>query len=224
LSAPDPTRARRAFLVLLALVAAGNTACWEQWSETWFPQMKWQKAIQAFERVQHVGPDGMPQIEPFMPADGAVSVAAEPPGVPRMKMEDMMSADLVAAYDAAVDAFQNPTLPAFDPADPNKPRTPSYKSLVRGKQLWDIYCTTCHGTAGMGDGPVSQTNATRSGPFSGVFPVATAMSRSDGYIYNLIRVGGDRMPSYERVAPEDRWHLVNYTRHLQNAIMTGGQP
>ena len=48
----------------------------------------------------------------------------------------------------------------------------------------------------------------------------TAMSRSDGYIYNLIRNGGGRMPSYRRIPDEDRWHLVNYVRYLQK----GGRP
>jgi mono/diheme cytochrome c family protein len=206
-------RADLSFGLSLVLVVVGNTACWEQWSEEWFPQMKWQKAIQAFERVQHVGANGEPLIDPFMPPDGAVSIAAEPPGVPRMKMEDMANPDLVAAYDAAVAAFVNPTRP--DPAQP-----PPFQSLARGRELWQIYCTTCHGVAGMGDGPVSMANAHRPGPFAGVFPVMTATARSDGYIYNLLRVGGDRMPSYQRIAPEDRWHLVNYTRHLQN----GGQP
>jgi mono/diheme cytochrome c family protein len=205
-------RADLLFALCLALLT-GNTACWEQWSEDWFPQMKWQKAIQAFERVQHVGRDGLPQIDPFMPPDGAVSIGAEPPGVPRMRVEDMANEQAVAAYDAAVGAFANPTRP--DPAQP-----PPYQSLKRGAELWKIYCTECHGPAGMGDGPVSMANAQRPGPFAGVFPVMTAMGRSDGYIYNLIRVGGDRMPSYQRIAPEDRWHLVNYVRHLQN----GGQP
>ena len=47
-----------------------------------------------------------------------------------------------------------------------------------------------------------------------------AAGRSDGYIYNLIRGGGQRMPSYQRIPPEERWHLVNYVRYLQR----GGQP
>jgi hypothetical protein len=46
------------------------------------------------------------------------------------------------------------------------------------------------------------------------------MGRSDGYIYNLIRGGGQRMPSYQRIPPEERWHLVNYVRYLQR----GGRP
>jgi mono/diheme cytochrome c family protein len=205
-------RADLLFAASLALVVAGNAGCWEQWSESWFPQMKWQKAIQAFERVQHEGPDGEPRIDPFMPPEGAVQQGAEPPGVPRLEPEEM-NEQTMAAYDAAVAAFVNPTR-----SDPSQPAP--FQSLVRGKQVYQIYCNTCHGPAGMGDGPVSMGNLQKPGPFAGVFPLVTAIGRSDGYIYNLIRVGGDRMPSYQRIAPEDRWHLVNYVRHLQN----GGQP
>ena len=71
----------------------------------------------------------------------------------------------------------------------------------------------------MGDGPVSMAGP-KQGPFAGIFPLVTAMSRSDGYIYNIIRQGAGRMPNYRRIPAEDRWHIVNYTRYLQK----GGQP
>ena len=204
-------RAHGTFAALLVATALGNSACWEQWSEDWFPQMKWQKAVQAFERVPHTTPS-KPATNPFMPPVGAVQQGAEPPPIPRLKPEEM-NEQTMAAYDAAVAAFVNPTRP--DPAQPA-----SFQSLARGKELYAIYCNTCHGTAGMGDGPVSMANLQKPGPFAGVFPLVTAMSRSDGYIYNLIRNGGDRMPNYKRIPSEDRWHIVNYVRHLQ----MGGQP
>jgi mono/diheme cytochrome c family protein len=213
-------RAHGAFAALLVATALGNSACWEQWSEDWFPQMKWQKAVQAFERVPHVTP-GKPATNPFMPPAGAVQQGAEPPPIPRLKPEEM-TVESMAAYDTAVAAFVNPTLVPVDPADPAKGTKATFQSLARGKQVYGIYCVTCHGAAGMGDGPVSmmRMDGTAGGPFAGVFPLVTAMGRSDGYIYNLIRNGGDRMPDYKRIPSEDRWHLVNYVRHLQN----GGQP
>lgn len=204
-------RADLLFALSLALIS-GNVACWEQWSESWFPQMKWQRAVQAFERVTHPNAQGEPQINAFMPPEGAVAIDAEPPAIPRVKPENM-NEETLAAFDAAVAEFVNPIRP--DPAQPAP-----FQSLVRGRALYGIYCNTCHGPAGMGDGPVSMGNLQKPGPFAGVFPLVTAMGRSDGYIYNLIRDGGDRMPSYQRIAPEDRWHLVNYVRHLQY----GGQP
>ncbi len=171
----------------MLVLASGSVGCWEQWSETWFPQMKWQKAVQAFERVQFGD-----QVKPFMPPDGAVAVDAEAPPAPQ--------------YDPSADQFANPMAADF-------------KSLARGQQMYERYCTTCHGAAGMGDGPVSMASP-QHGPFAGVFPLVTAMGRSDGYIYNLIRGGGMRMPNYKRIPPDDRWHIVNYVRYLQK----GGQP
>jgi mono/diheme cytochrome c family protein len=132
------------------------------------------------------------QVDPFLPPEGSVAIDAEAPRLPQ--------------YDPAVDALVNPI-----PAD--------FKSIARGQKTYQTYCTTCHGEAGMGDGPVSMASPQK-GPFAGVFPLVTAMGRSDGYIYNLIRGGGLRMPSYNRIPAEDRWHLVNYVRYLQR----GGRP
>ena len=171
----------------LVLVVVGS-GCWEQWSESWFPQMKWQKAVQAYERVQFNGRD-----EGFMPPEGAVPVQPLDPTYER--------------FDPKADSLVNPTNPA------------DLHSLERGRKAYTTYCVTCHGPSGMGDGPVSMANK-RPGPFAGVFPLVTAMSRSDGYVYNLVRNGGGRMPSYKRIPVEDRWHLVNYVRYLQK----GGRP
>jgi mono/diheme cytochrome c family protein len=183
-------RSSHRLFALVLLLSAGSFGCWEQWSEDWWPQMKWQKAIQAYERVKF-----RDQVDPFLPPEGAVAVDAEAPLLPQ--------------FDPGVDALVNPTAPG------------DFKSVARGQKLYTTYCVTCHGPAGMGDGPVSMASpAALKGPFAGVFPLVTAMARSDGYIYNLIRGGGQRMPSYARIAPEDRWHLVNYVRYLQR----GGRP
>ena len=183
-----PAYGAHALFGLVLLLTSGGIGCWEQWSETWFPQMKWQKAVQAFERVQY-----QDRIDPFAPPEGSVPVDGEAP--------------VLGQYDPAVDQLRNPT----DATD--------FKSLAQGQALYQQYCEACHGRTGMGDGPVSATGE-MAGPFGGVFPLVTATGRSDGYIYNLIRGGGNRMPSYQRIAPQDRWHIVNYVRYLQK----GGQP
>jgi mono/diheme cytochrome c family protein len=182
-------RSAHRLFALVLLLTSGSFGCWEQWSEDWWPQMKWQKAVQAYERVQF-----RDQVAPFTPPEGAVAVDAEAPLLPQ--------------FDPGVDALVNPVAPDF-------------KSLARGQKSYQTYCVTCHGAAGMGDGPVSMASpAELKGPFAGVFPLVTAMGRSDGYIYNLIRGGGQRMPSYQRIPPEERWDLVNYVRYLQR----GGRP
>jgi hypothetical protein len=39
-------------------------------------------------------------------------------------------------------------------------------------------------------------------------------ARSDGHVYTTIRYGRRRMPSYGRIASNDRWDLVNYLRYM----------
>jgi mono/diheme cytochrome c family protein len=57
LSKDSAARISRSFFVATALLLTMSIGCWEQWSEDWFPQMKWQK--------------------PFVPPDGAVPVDAK---------------------------------------------------------------------------------------------------------------------------------------------------
>lgn len=168
-------------------VLATTSGCWEQWSNDWFPQMKWQKAVQAYEAVDHPkGPEG------FRPPEGAIPVTGTDPDVGRFD---------VAAADAQL---VNPT----DPSD--------YRSIANGREQYEVYCATCHGSRGMGDGPVSMAGELQ-GPFAGVYPlVGLVGARSDGYLYNVIRLGGQRMPAYRRIPPEDRWDIVNYLRFLDS--------
>ena len=78
--------------------------------------------------------------------------------------------------------------------------------------------------AGHGDGPVSMTGSL-SGPLAAVLPVAgpgsIARVRSDGHIYTTIRYGRRRMPGYARIAPNDRWDIVNYIRYLNGQMSVG---
>lgn len=60
---------QRRFVFLLVVLAWGGIGCWEQWSNDWFPQMKWQPAVQAFERTMHDG-----KVDLFMPPEGTVPV------------------------------------------------------------------------------------------------------------------------------------------------------
>jgi mono/diheme cytochrome c family protein len=158
--------------------------------------MKWQDAIQPFERVNFAGRDAA-----FLPPEGSVPIQGVEPPVGRLDIP-------------ALDALVNPR-------DPN-----DFKSLANGQRLYTVYCITCHGPTGMGDGPVSMTGDIM-GPFAGVFPlVGTTTIRSDGYIYNTIRIGGGgapgfRMPNYKRIPPMERWDVVNYVRYLDRK---GGQP
>ncbi len=85
------------------------------------------------------------------------------------------------------------------------------ESLERGRELFDIYCTVCHGAQGAADGPMMQAM-----PFIPSIVTPQAQGYTDGYLFALITSGRGLMPRYgDRVRGNNRWHLVNYLRVLQ---------
>jgi hypothetical protein len=56
-------------LLGLLFVVVTSSGCWEQVSAEWFPQMKWQPAVQAFERN-----DFQDRVVLFSPPEGTVPV------------------------------------------------------------------------------------------------------------------------------------------------------
>lgn len=169
-------------LSLVALLSL--TGCWEQWSESWFPQMKWQKAVQAFEKAPLDGSH-----REFLPPEGSVPFDGGEPLVNRLNLP-------------VVDALSNPR----DPSD--------FRSVANGERQYEIYCEVCHGETGLGDGPVSATGRKQGPFAGVFPLVGMVRGRSDGYIYTTIRNGGIRMPSFRRIPADDRWDIVNYVRYL----------
>jgi len=180
-------RIGHSLFTLTAFLLVGSMGCWEQWSDTWFPQMKRQKAVQAFESVGF--PDD--RVKAFLPAEGAVPTT---PGV----------APFPAADEVTPNAIANP-------------RPMSLASLENGRLLYTRYCSTCHGPDGLGDGPISMTSELQGPlagvlPING--PASIAKVRSDGHIWATIRYGRRRMPAYQRIPEDGRWDIVNYLRYM----------
>lgn len=86
--------------------------------------------------------------------------------------------------------------------------------LSRGHEVYDVYCAVCHGPEGHGDGPIVGPGKF---PFALDLTLPQAVGRSDGYLYAITRIGRGLMPAYQRIPPSDRWAVVNYMRHLQQA-------
>ena len=104
------------------------------------------------------------------------------------------------AFPATIDSManlRNPT-PASD------------ASLANGRKYFQINCVPCHGDRAMGDGP-----ATRYGMPGINLTTDMTKSRTDGYIFGMIRNGRGLMPPYNRIEEMDRWDVVNYLRALQ---------
>jgi mono/diheme cytochrome c family protein len=77
-------------------------------------------------------------------------------------------------------------------------------NLHRGQELFNIYCKTCHGPQGQGDGSIVPK-----------FPRPPSLTSNkvhelpDGRIYHIITEGQNLMPSYTtQIDRQDRWAIV----------------
>ncbi len=106
--------------------------------------------------------------------------------------------------------------------------------MTRGQQRYNIYCATCHGLAGDGDGITSKRALARADSPQWRPPLSlhseAVLGQPVGKIYNTIANGVDRenngnlsMPAYgPQIAPRDRWAIVLYVLALQrsrNAVL-----
>jgi hypothetical protein len=162
--------------------------CWEQWSNDWFPQMKWQKAVQAFEEVTYAD-----QGEGFTPPEGTVPI-------------DGGEAPVSNIIDAASDVLVNPRIPNLESIQNGRVQFERYCATCHGLQ-----------GLGDGPVSVTgEINGPLAGVLAVAGPTSIARIRSDGHIYTTIRYGRRRMPNYSRIQSDDRWDIVNYLRYLEN--------
>lgn len=164
----------------LAILLLGGMGCWEQVNREWFPQMKEQPAVQAFENE-----------EPRVPPEGTIPLGGIEPRI----------AGPVPAFTPQAIALQN-----------RIPATPA--SIERGREVYGVYCTVCHGADGMAkleELPVASRLSASGMPPP---PLLAVPGYTDGFLFTKIRYGQPGMPGYPQIPPGDRWHVVNYLRTL----------
>ncbi len=94
-------------------------------------------------------------------------------------------------------------------ANPVKP-TPA--SVRQGEELFNVYCAVCHGREGRGGMPMEKTLADIP-----KFTPQLLRRESDPHMFSMISTGHGPMPGYaEALKSEERWHVVNYLRTLQD--------
>lgn len=133
----------------------------------------------------------------------------------------LLCATSVTWADADHDEHHTSTMPHghwMAPEDAAKRPNPIHAdsaSLARGKKLFEKNCTSCHGPAGRGDGPVSAALSPKPANLAVMAPQHTS-----GDLAWKIAHGRGAMPAWKGVLSEKQtWDLVNY---LQKGLSRTG--
>jgi mono/diheme cytochrome c family protein len=95
-------------------------------------------------------------------------------------------------------------------------------SVEAGHKLYRENCETCHGLAGMGDGPGARVLEAR---LPNLQDTEWASAHTDGEWFYKISVGKDPMVGYEDFLEEEEiWDVVNYVRSLSVAQADAAAP
>lgn len=93
------------------------------------------------------------------------------------------------------------------------PLATTEKNLAKGKELYGIYCATCHGAKGDGNGVLSQRDK-----FNGI-PNYKERDLNPGNIYHVIMYGKNLMGSHAgQLQYKERWQIVQYVEKLRSEL------
>lgn len=94
-------------------------------------------------------------------------------------------------------------------------------SVQRGNDIYHVFCISCHGATGTGDGPVSLRG------FPPPPSLLTGKSRQmkDGQLFHILTYGQNSMPSFSpELSHSRRWDVINYIRDLQSKVPANLEP
>jgi len=87
-------------------------------------------------------------------------------------------------------------------------------NITQGKYLYGIYCATCHGLKGDGQGDLVKNEK-----FLGV-PNYKDRDITDGSIYHVIMYGRNLMGSHaSQLNAEERWQVTHYVEQLRKDLL-----
>ena len=88
------------------------------------------------------------------------------------------------------------------------------KNLENGAKMYAIYCASCHGKKGAGDGTLVKRDK-----FLGV-PNFKDRDLTEGSIYHVIMHGRNMMGSHaSQLTPEERWQTTMYVQQLRSDLL-----
>ena len=91
------------------------------------------------------------------------------------------------------------------------------KSLVKGKELWKIYCGICHGDKCAGNGYLVREDGKYPAQPANLL-LDTFVNGNNGRLYHAIMYGKNVMGNYaDKLSYEERWDVIHYIRSCQAA-------
>jgi mono/diheme cytochrome c family protein len=94
------------------------------------------------------------------------------------------------------------------------PLQPTDDILERGKEQYTIFCISCHGASGKGDGHLVTSKLFTAIPISLVSEYVQV--KPDGELFHVITLGSisTLMGAHgSQIKPEDRWAIVTYVKN-----------
>ena len=99
-------------------------------------------------------------------------------------------------------------------SDLTSPLVQDEVSMEKGKKMYTIYCVSCHGKKGDGNGYLSQAEK-----FIGI-PSYKDRDITEGSIYHVIMHGKNLMGSHaSQITHDERWQIVQYVGKLRNDLL-----
>ncbi len=181
---------RAAFLILFSMILNGCNRDRNNPGWDYFPDMFYSTAYETFSENPNFT-DGMTMREPVQGT------------VPRDFTPFEYTNDPESRIRAGIELV-NPFLPTTD-------------ILVRGKEVYTVFCTGCHGIKGDGEGRLFTSGLYSLKPKT--LTGSTAVQLKDGEIFHTITLGLGFMGAHgSQIRPDDRWKLVLYVRKLQEEV------
>ena len=123
---------------------------------------------------------------------------------------------LTACGSPAASTTKRPTPPS-DYASKTNPVAGNADAIAKGKDQYTALCQSCHGAAGLGDGPAGSALNPKPGNLQ-----TAVKETNDAYLYWRISEGGamdpfkSSMPAQKAVLKEEQiWPIISYVKTLK---------
>lgn len=188
-------------LIFFTVLLASCTRDKNRPGYTYFPDMAYSPAYKTYEE-NHIFEEGTVM---RLPAEGTIPRGYKPYPYQPKSMEEQIRAGK---------ELKNPVHV-----------TP--EALTEGKRQYEIFCITCHGEKGDGNGHLFTSKLFPAKPRSLIDDYLK--EKPDGEVFHIITVGsvsGLMPPHGGQIPPGNRWKIIHYIRELakNNSMQAQQQP